>query len=110
MYPKFSYYYSAALENGVLIKDAPGVLYSWRVTYLGVVSPAYLQFHDAAAAPADATVATGLCYNIASTWFDNFDPQHGWEFENGLYICGSSTAPAKTILTDTKLLIYVQYL
>ena len=106
---KFSWSRSAALVNGALIKATPGVVYLGRVTYTGIVSPIYLQFHNVAAIPANGQVPF-LSYQIAGSWFDNFDPIRGLEFDTGIYVCLSTTAETKTLATDTATLFYLQYL
>lgn len=104
-----SYHRSLAAENGALVKATPGVIYAARVAYLGSTSPMFLQFHDVTAVPADGEIPH-LCYQIAGTWFDNFDPQKPWEFQNGIYVCLSTTAETKTIDTGDDGLFYIQYL
>ena len=85
----------AALANGMQILAAPGVLYG--ISGYNSGGAQFLQLHDVAAAPADAVVpALNIAIAAASNYSIDFGV-YGMNFLAGIYVCNSSTAPAKTI-------------
>ena len=86
---------TSAYAASLVVKATPGTLLGFT-GYNSSVSEQFIQVHDAAALPADASVPVIVLIAQPS---DNFslDLGDGREFENGIVICNSSTGPTKTI-------------
>lgn len=87
---------STAYETSHVLKTTPGTILSLFV-YSSRASAQWIQLHDAASLPADATVPiltalVGATQNLALDL-----PKEGLSFKTGIVVCNSSTGPAKTI-------------
>jgi len=90
------YYDSTAYEASAVIKSSQGGLYS-LTGYNSLASPQFIQFHDAAALPADAEVPANIFSDSAKPPFFYELGDFGRLFIKGIVVCNSSTGPTKTI-------------
>lgn len=98
---------STAAEAGRVVKTSAGKVYGFTV-YNDNAGTRWVQFHDAAAAPADTAVPV-FTYQVATQTSLHVDfGRHGRRFNTGIYICNSSTDTAKT-LGSADSLFDVQY-
>lgn len=82
-----------AAAASAIVATAPG----WVFDIFGYnVSEPFIQLHDAAALPADASVPLLALPVLAGQWFEFHFPT-GIRFFNGLVLCNSSTDLTKTI-------------
>lgn len=89
---------STALESarGTAVKASAGKVFALRV-YNNKASAQWIQIHQAASAPADATVPF-LSFPIAATSNINIDfGVYGIYCTTGIYVCNSTTGPTKTL-------------
>lgn len=97
MHPKnVNYDDSVALEKSAIIKAAPGTLYR-LMGYSSKVAAQFIQLHDSATLPADATVPKIVIAVAAASNFDIDLGEIGRFFSNGIVACNSSTGPTKTL-------------
>lgn len=87
---------TAGLANALLAKDAKGVLFQIQ-GYNSLAGTQFLQVHDAASAPADTAVPVLVIALAASAPFSLQFTIAPCEFQNGIYICNSTTGPTKTL-------------
>lgn len=86
---------SAGAAASLIVLAAPGILYS-LTGYNNKASDQYIQLHDSAALPADASVPKITLVAYAGTPF-SYDFPAGRIFTAGIVVCNSSTAITKTI-------------
>jgi hypothetical protein len=101
-------YASVAYATGGVIKASPGRLFK-AFGYHSGVGAQFLQFHDAAAVPADTAVPkmvirAGITSNLELDLHDL-----GWQFVNGIVWCLSSTAETKTLVVAAATWLSVIY-
>lgn len=87
---------STAYATSKVIKASPGVLFG-LMGYNSKASAQFIQLHDAASLPADATVPVEVITVAASSNFNIDFGVHGRGFAIGIVACNSSTGPTKTI-------------
>lgn len=87
---------TSALAASLVIKNAAGILYTVDVLNTNA-SAQYIQIHNTASLPADASVPVYV-FRIpgATSGTIDFEPK-GEHFNTGIVICNSSTADTKTI-------------
>lgn len=86
---------TTAYAASLVAKAAPGVLYG-LTGYNSSASTQFIQVHDAASLPAEASVPKIVFSVPASSSFSlNYWP--GRAFATGIVVCNSSTGPTKTI-------------
>lgn len=87
---------TTAYAASLLVKAAPGVLYS-ITGYNSKTSGQFIQIHDSANIPADATVPKIIFYVPPQSNFAFDTAPFGRAFTVGIVICNSSTGPTKTL-------------
>lgn len=87
---------STAYETNRVIKASSGILYSIS-GYNSKATAQFIQIHDAAALPADATAPKVLFTVPGLSNFSYSADKFGRFFANGIVVCNSSTGPTKTI-------------
>ena len=87
---------SIAYEASRQVKAVSGTLYGIS-GYNSKGSTQFIQFHDAAALPADTAVPKIIIGVSASSNFSVDFGTLGRFFNNGIVVCNSSTGPTKTI-------------
>lgn len=86
----------AALAASFVAVAAPAKVYA-ITGYNSKASAQFIQLFDANGLPADASVPI-QCITVPAASNFSFDfGFHGMDFSNGVVVCNSSTAPAKTI-------------
>lgn len=87
---------SVAYETNRVAKASAGILYG-VAGYNSLASAQFIQFHDAAALPADAAVPVFILSVAATSNFSVDFGSYGRPFLSGIVICNSTTGPTKTI-------------
>ena len=87
---------TTAYATNLVVKATAGTLYV--VTgFNSKTTGQFIQIHDAAALPADASVPKVIFYVAGNSNFSFDLGEYGRAFANGIVICNSSTGPTKTI-------------
>lgn len=87
---------SAALVSSLIAKAASGNLYGMS-GYNSKSTEQFIQIHDSAVLPGDASIPKIVFRVPASSNFTLDFGAYGRSFSNGIVFCNSSTAPTKTI-------------
>ncbi len=97
---------TAGYAKASLVAIGAGHLTTLRVHNKGT-SAAYVQLHDASAAPADgATPAAAPVPVPAGSYYES---DTALDFRAGLYACASSTAATKTLIVGNDVWITAEY-
>jgi hypothetical protein len=95
-----SLYSSSALENDAVVKASAGVFYGFLANNTSS-SDLYIQIHNVSSVPADGAVPVAIFPVYADTSASyQANAIFGWSLGTGIYICLSSTAATKTLVTD----------
>ena len=86
---------TTAYSNNKIAKAAPGVLYGLSGYNSGPAQ--FLQLHDSATLPADASVPVAMIAIPAASNFSMDFGVYGMGFIKGIAICNSTTGPVKTL-------------
>ena len=86
---------TSALAASLLIKSSAGRCYEIR-GYNNKATPQFIQVHDAASLPADASVPEEV-FTVPATANFTIEFPRGKSFTVGMVVCNSSTAATKTI-------------
>lgn len=87
---------TTAYAASLVVKAVPGNLYG-LTGYNSKASAQFIQIHDAAALPDDASVPKVVFTVPATSNFSIDFGEHGRSFATGIVVCNSSTGPTKTI-------------
>lgn len=66
----------------------------------------WVQVHDANSAPADGAVPK-MVHTVAANQDAKIEPHGPVRFENGVYVCESSTLPTKTLSVTPHLFVFI---
>ena len=87
---------SSGLADSLIISSNPSVLYGLTI-YNGKAPAQYIQLHDAASLPADASIPIYPPIQIDTGETKGLSFPEGRIFSTGIVVCNSSTANTKTI-------------
>lgn len=87
---------SSGLAASLVISSNPAVLYGLTI-YNGKATAQYIQLHDAASLPADASTPIYPPILIGSGETKGLSFPEGRIFDTGIVVCNSSTSSTKTI-------------
>lgn len=90
----FNTYVSKLEESNAQVKSTQGKLHSFSV-YNNNAATQWIQFHDAASAPANGAIPF-LVFEVAAQTTLPIEFTHGKKFHNGIFVCTSSTDTTKT--------------
>lgn len=93
---------TAGYGKAVQVGTGNGNLQTLRVHNQGDAT-IYIQLHDAVAAPGNGTAPSAPPIPVLAGQY--FDSDVRFDFFSGLYICASSTAAAKTLITEDEVWI-----
>lgn len=85
----------SAYDNDLVIKASAGTLFG--LTGYNSGAEQFIQLHNASSAPSDTAVPVVIILVPASSPFAIDFGMYGRRFSTGIYVCNSSTGPAKTI-------------
>lgn len=105
VHPKLSYYNSGATLVNEIVYPYPCTVHEVFIVHTGT-NPEYLQIFDASSAPANGSVPQEVHYSGQKESIDIewIRPHY---YENGFYLCESSTASTKTLDASTDLFITI---
>lgn len=87
---------TTAFTAQLLVKSTAGKLYT-MTGFNSKESPQYIQIHDSASLPNDGNIPKITFIVPAQANFSLDLGQYGRHFENGIYVCNSSTGATKTL-------------
>ena len=96
-------------SGGTLVNEViyakPCIVHQVHVAHDGG-SATFIQIHDVNSAPANGTVPM-MVHTVGANSDADIEPHSPLYFENGVYVCESSTLPTKTLAGLSHLFVYI---